>query len=58
MNESTLILAAVQRGLEEGATAADLRQTLPGYQHLFKSDLPGARALLERFGPSPRKGTP
>src|SRR5262249_31339338 len=53
-----VILAAVQRGLEEGAMAADLRQTLSGYQYLFKSDLPGARALLERFGPSPRKGTP
>jgi sugar-specific transcriptional regulator TrmB len=52
------ILAAVHRGLEEGATAADLRQTLSGYQYLFKSDLPGARALLERFGSSPRKGTP
>jgi hypothetical protein len=30
-----LILAAVQRGLEEGAAAADLRQVLAGYQYLF-----------------------
>jgi hypothetical protein len=53
-----MIRPAVQRGLEEGATAANLRPTLSGYQYLFKADLPGARALLERFGPSPRKGTP
>src|SRR5262245_24862626 len=53
-----VILAAVQRGLEEGATAADLRHALAGYQDLFKPDLPGVRALLERFGPSSRKGTP
>ena len=45
-----LILAAVQRGLAEGATAAELRQAVAGYQYLFDAELPGARALLERFG--------
>jgi sugar-specific transcriptional regulator TrmB len=45
-----LILAALLRGLEEGATAAELRQAVAGYQYLLRADLPGARALLERFG--------
>jgi hypothetical protein len=45
-----LILAALQRGLEDGATAAELRQAVAGYQYLFRADLPGARALLGRFG--------
>lgn len=48
-----LILAAVQRGLDDGATVAKLHQTVAGYQSLFRSDLPGARALLDRFGNQP-----
>src|SRR5262249_27302628 len=56
-----LILAGLLRNLEEKATAADLRQAIAGYQYLFRADLPGARALLERFGkssPSSRKVSP
>jgi sugar-specific transcriptional regulator TrmB len=45
-----VIQAAVQRGLEDGVTAAELRRTVAGYQFLFRADLPGARALLDRFG--------
>ncbi len=44
------IMAVVQRSLEEGATAAELRQTVANYQYLFDQDLQGAKALLERFG--------
>jgi sugar-specific transcriptional regulator TrmB len=45
-----LILAALLRDLEAGATAADLREAVARYQYLFRADLPGARALLDRFG--------
>src|SRR5262249_7999296 len=45
-----LVLAAVQRSLEDGATAAELRDVVAAYQYLFRPDLPGVRALLERFG--------
>jgi len=45
-----LILAALQHSLEEGGTTAELRQAVANYQYLFRPDLPGARALLERFG--------
>jgi sugar-specific transcriptional regulator TrmB len=45
-----LILAALLRDLENGATAAEIRQAVARHQNLFRSDFPGARALLERFG--------
>jgi sugar-specific transcriptional regulator TrmB len=48
-----LILAGLQRDLEAGATAAELRRAVAGYQYLFRADLPGARALLDRFGKRP-----
>src|SRR5262245_48381848 len=35
-----LILAALQRGLDQGATAAELRQVVSSYQGLFRQDLP------------------
>ncbi len=55
-----LALAAIQRSLDAGATAKELRQVVAGYQRFFSADLPGARALLERFGkrtPARRRGT-
>jgi sugar-specific transcriptional regulator TrmB len=53
-----VILAALQRGLEDGATAAEMRNAIAKYQHLFRSDLPGCRALLERFGQRRPGSTP
>jgi sugar-specific transcriptional regulator TrmB len=47
---SELILAALQQGLDSGATAAELRRVIRAHQYLFSPDLPGCRALLERFG--------
>jgi len=48
-----MILASLLRGLENGATAAELRQAAANYHSIFRADLPGARALLERFGKRP-----
>jgi sugar-specific transcriptional regulator TrmB len=45
-----LTLAALQRDLEDGATLAELRQVIADYQYLLHQDIPGVRALLERFG--------
>jgi sugar-specific transcriptional regulator TrmB len=44
------ILAALLQGLAGGATPAELQRTVANYQHLFGPDIPGVRALLERFG--------
>jgi sugar-specific transcriptional regulator TrmB len=45
-----LILADLLRAIENGATVAELRHAVAGYQSLFRADLPGARSLLARFG--------
>jgi HTH-type transcriptional regulator, sugar sensing transcriptional regulator len=47
---SEVMAAALQRGLQDGAAPDELRRALAGYQSLFRADLPGVRALLERFG--------
>jgi sugar-specific transcriptional regulator TrmB len=53
------ILAAILRGLTDGATSAELRQTVADYQHVFNASIPGAHALLQRFGPQgPARRTP
>jgi sugar-specific transcriptional regulator TrmB len=54
-----MILAGLLRALENGATATELRQAAVHYQSLFRAELPGAKALLERFGkrrPAHRNG--
>src|SRR5262249_38699194 len=44
------ILAAIEQSLESGATAAELRQLIRSYQGLFRPNVPGYQALLQRFG--------
>jgi sugar-specific transcriptional regulator TrmB len=52
---SELSLGALELLLEQGATAAELRQAVDRQHSLFRRELPGYRKLLDRFGKPRRK---